>query len=146
MHSDVGPGVKYDPRGAVMLIYGHIRGQERGYGPATLTITGKAISGATRLRAVIALSSIMWGMLWEKAALVHFLILLAVSEHYMSSSVNTSHGCNLWVIIRFLLPSKGVLWHHAISQTGVSVKPWYRSSSPQSLLRRLPNNVTSTRW
>ena len=46
---------------ALMLIYGRIRVQKQSSGPATVTITGKAISGESRLLAVTALNSIMRG-------------------------------------------------------------------------------------
>lgn len=58
--------------GALMLIYGHIRAQKQIYVPATLTPTGKAISGEYRLRAVTAVNSIMRAKQCEKVVLVHF--------------------------------------------------------------------------
>lgn len=62
-------------RRAVMLIYGHIRAQKQSYGPATLTITGKAISGETRLLVVTALNSIMRGKSVKRLCLYIFLYL-----------------------------------------------------------------------
>lgn len=55
-------------RGAV-LIYGCTRAQKQSFGPAILTITGKAISGETRLLAGTAFNSITRGMQCEKVVL-----------------------------------------------------------------------------
>lgn len=71
-------------QGAVILIYSHIRAQKQSYGLATLTITGKAISGETRLLADTALNAIMRGMLCAEVVLVHFTLPVAVLEHYMT--------------------------------------------------------------
>lgn len=55
-------------RGAVLL-YVCTRAQKQSFGPAILTITGKAISGETRLLAVTAFNSITRGMQCEKVVL-----------------------------------------------------------------------------
>lgn len=54
--------------GAVLL-YVCSRAQKQSFGPAILTITGKAISGETRLLAVTAFNSITRGMQCEKVVL-----------------------------------------------------------------------------
>lgn len=75
--------------GALMVIYGLISAQKQGYGPATLTISGKAINGETRLLAATAFNSITRGMQCEKV--VHFPLRLAASQHYMIHFTNASN-------------------------------------------------------
>lgn len=96
--------------GAVILIYGHITGQKQSYGLATLTITGKAISGETRLLAVIALNSIMRGMLCAKAVLVYFTLPLAVFECYMSHlwcTLNKQENTTIVYILKIYVTPAG---------------------------------------
>ena len=75
--------------GALMEIYGLIRAQKQSYGPATLTISGKAINGETRLLAATAFNSITRGMQCERV--VHFPLCLAVFQHYMIHFTNASN-------------------------------------------------------
>lgn len=83
MHFDVGPGLKYDLWGFDADLWPY-QSAKASYGTVTLTITGKAISGETRLLAVTALNLIMSRMQCEKVVLVHFLLPLAVFEHNMT--------------------------------------------------------------
>lgn len=92
--------------GGLMLIYGHIRAQKQSYGPATLTITGKAISVETRLPVVTALNSIMRGAQCEKVVRVHFPLPLTVFEPYMSHSANASHHIKKNTIVHTLKTKK----------------------------------------
>lgn len=68
----------------MLLIYGHIRAQKQSRVLATLTITGKAISGETRLLDVTALIATMRGMLCAKVVLVQFILPVVVFEHCMT--------------------------------------------------------------
>lgn len=68
----------------MLLIYGHIRAQKQSRVLATLTITGKAISGETRLLGVTALIATMRGMLCAKVVLVQFILPVVVFEHCMT--------------------------------------------------------------
>lgn len=54
MHFDVGPGLKYDLWGFDADLWPRRKSAKQSHGTATLTITGKAISGETRLVAVKA--------------------------------------------------------------------------------------------
>lgn len=78
--------------GAPMVIYGLIGVQKQSYGPATLTISGKAINGETRLLAATAFNSITRGMQCERV--VHFPLRLAAFQHYMIHFTNASN--QLW--------------------------------------------------